>query len=88
MTTLVIFLVLAQQLTGKPLIAGVGEGAGRDSEQRNRAVPLTAEQQADINKQIEILTHQVRSLGSQVTIIHLLNSYQISYMFLLSSIYV
>ena len=84
MTTLVIFLLLAQQLRGKPLIAGVVEGGDRKSEPRYVRA-LTAEQQADINKQIEILTHQVRSLGSQVTIIHLLNSYQ---MFLLSSIYV
>ena len=54
MTTLVIFLLLAQQLTGKPLLAGEGE-------QRPGARPLTAQQQADINKQIEILTHQVKS---------------------------
>ena len=58
MTTLVIFLLLAQQLTAKPLIAGVVEGGVRDTEQRYRA--LTAEQKANIDKQIEILTHQER----------------------------
>ena len=60
MPTIVIFLLLAQQLRAKPLIAGVVEG-DRDTEQRYRA--LTPEQKADINKQIEILTHQERFVG-------------------------
>ena len=87
MTTLVIFLLLAQQLTGKPLIAGVVEGGERDSEQKYGGgplpLPLTAQQEADINNQIEILTHQETFLGSQVRIIihllKLLNYQQITY---------
>ena len=64
MTTLVIFLLLAQQLRAKPLIAGVVEEySDRDTEQRYTS--LTEEQKADINKQIEILTHQERFVGSQ-----------------------
>ena len=68
MTTIVIFLLLAQQLTAKPLIAGVVEGGDRHSEQQ-RYRALTAEQKENINQQIEILTHQERLDGAQVIII-------------------
>ena len=67
MPTIVIFLLLAQQSRAKPLIAGVAEEGHRNSEPRYVRA-LTAEQQADINKQIEILTHQERFVGSQVKI--------------------
>ena len=46
-------------------------------------LPLTAQQEADINNQIEILTHQETFLGSQVRIIihllKLLNYQQITF---------
>ena len=67
MTTLVIFLLLAQQLTAKPLIAGIVEGGDRDSEQRYHTA-LTPEQKADINQQIEILTRQERFVGTQIIV--------------------